>query len=1040
MPDTGALFTSKTTIPTGVRAVVPRPRLLAQLAAVPPAGVAIIRAPAGYGKTTLLRDALAALGRRHCWLSLDDWDRDVDRLLDYLSLAVTGPNAEPSSRKEPLQRLSAIVQALAGTDPAVLVLEDLHVLPPDSEALRLIDYLAQHLPLNARLLISTRVHGTLPSLSRLRLQARAIELTPEDLAFNEEEIAAFYAEVQGHPVSAGEAKRFAETTGGWAAALVLTATAAQGPSPAGDLSDFIGAEIVERLPPDSYAALVDSSVAEVLDAGLCDHLAERTDSGQMLSALEHANLPILRIGRDQYRLHALVRDYLSDQLRRDQPRFRRQHARMAHWLCQAGRGDEAVRHYAEAQDWVAACDLIQTEAPEAYKRGRWHAITGWLQGLPAAELDSRAEMRLWEARVLVRFGRCDDALQTIERCERIASSIGEPTMAELEALRSAALRIKGDNEAAVVSGRRAVASAVKGDAPLTVLAETRKQLGMALFAGGSYAAAAEELQSALEIYQRRGEVEECATLNSCIGSAVASLGRVTEASVHLQAACEQWRRLGNHKELAWTLNNLGMAHLLCGQRATAREVLVEAIERARETEYTRAEAYAVASLADLDRLSGDLRSARLEYTDAIKLAAELGEPSLRSTAVAGLACVEASSGNPVEAEALAREALAGARERHSVYDEAVARAALGLVFRQRSELPAAVEQFEQASDLLAGLGPCRERIEVLLRLAEALLTMRPRRSTLVAVLQKLVDEVQAGGSENYLATLAASHTAVLDYAAGRRLAGSFFRDLVRKSGVVQDDTPAPGDLPVVEVHSLGGFQVTVDGRPVLDIEWQSDKAKEILLLLLATGAPLKRDEIIATIWPDSGGKKGNTNFHSSLHRLRQALYPAAVLQDKGTYALNPAGVFRSDANRFRSLVEASRKTGDATDDIERLRTATDLYRGPFAAGFDSEWLEAPRATIELLFAEAAGRLTYHLLRAKDYPGVIAISERLLERDPLDEEACATLLKAAALNSDPRTGLHAYNRHAATLLAELGEQPPEYLTRLANALRTRSPRP
>ena len=54
-------------------------------------GLVVVQAPAGFGKTSLLRsvyEARRAAGQRVVWLSLDPADNDPQRFLEYLGAAL----------------------------------------------------------------------------------------------------------------------------------------------------------------------------------------------------------------------------------------------------------------------------------------------------------------------------------------------------------------------------------------------------------------------------------------------------------------------------------------------------------------------------------------------------------------------------------------------------------------------------------------------------------------------------------------------------------------------------------------------------------------------------------------------------------------------------------------------------------------------------------------------------------------------------------------------------------------------------------------
>src|SRR5947209_9038568 len=68
--------------------VVSRPRLLARLNEGLHRKLTLISAPAGFGKTTLISEWLAAGPRLAAWLSLDEGENDSTRFLTYLVAAV----------------------------------------------------------------------------------------------------------------------------------------------------------------------------------------------------------------------------------------------------------------------------------------------------------------------------------------------------------------------------------------------------------------------------------------------------------------------------------------------------------------------------------------------------------------------------------------------------------------------------------------------------------------------------------------------------------------------------------------------------------------------------------------------------------------------------------------------------------------------------------------------------------------------------------------------------------------------------------------
>lgn len=1030
------LFRAKVTIPAARGSALARPRLIDPLAELGGGHVAVVQGPAGYGKTTLIADAARESGCEIWWLSLDEFDRDASTFLQYLALAAGAEQPLLASTGEPARETLGRICDLARADsPVWIVLDDIHWLDGGSDVCQLIDYLTLRLPPDFRLILASRTPPDLPSISRLRVQGCVLDLGPDDLAFTEDEIVSLKSEGVTR-LSPSQSKALLESTGGWPVAVSIAV--ANKKVPVDTLASFISSEVIKRLPTDLRDFITRSSVLEIMDAQACDYVTQRSDSNILLGQAEHENIPLVKLGPTaEYRLHAVVRKHLQDVLKLEHlDAFRALQQRAAEWTITNGRPERAIPHLTEAEDWEGVSEIIAAQAPIAYREGRWHAVTSWLRALPDEVRQQAPQLVVWDARILIRFGRADEALQAIEVCQQSSATIPPNTMAEIQALSAAAFRIKGDFDSAIVFARRALELAVKEDASLSVVAEAHKQLGMGLFGRGLFEESAREISAARDIADRRGDREESAVCNACLGSAMDSLGRFAEASVYLERACELWRQIGNVKELSWTLNNLAMTHFQAGEMGTARELFLEAVAKARDSDYRRAETYATASLADLDRFSGDIGSASREYQDALKLAADILEPSIQTHLLVGLSDIQRRQGDVSGSEASAMKALVNARTRHSGFEEGVAHLALARVRRHQGDLKGALAESDQALERLAVAGPSREQMELLLLRGDLLLQSRRHRSKLIDTLSKLAELVSQSGLGSLLAQIGNSHLPVLEYGASKKVAGKFYHELIRnmRTGATVEAGDG-GAFPTVEICSLGSFSVTLDGRTIRDSEWESDKSKELLLLLLEKGSPITRDEIISALWPDAGGARANSVFHSSVYRLRQALYRSAVVQSSGAYALNPEGVFRWDVARFRQLIGTmeSVEPGSNGSPVENLHAASELYSGPLAPDFDSPWIDDLRSDLDTLFIDAMSRLADQLLDRGDGNGALKVARRLLDSDPFSESACRRVMRSAVAANRNEIALRTYERFAAVLRDELDERPSEALIELARSL-------
>ena len=247
-------FTTKILVPRRRRDVIRRAHLLGQLMEGDAAEIVVVRAPAGFGKTTLLVDMAHEADAHVAWISLDEWDRDASVLVQYLvsSIARALRVQVPSRRSEPRVQLGVAVQLIEESSRNVyLVLDDVHAIEPSGPALELIEYLMQRLPRNCRLFLLSRTRPPLHALPRLVLEARLLELGGNALAFSTDELILYFRAQRQVELTMEQASVLAERTEGWPAA-VAALDLEDGELPGGTrlLTDYLAAEIFERLTPE----------------------------------------------------------------------------------------------------------------------------------------------------------------------------------------------------------------------------------------------------------------------------------------------------------------------------------------------------------------------------------------------------------------------------------------------------------------------------------------------------------------------------------------------------------------------------------------------------------------------------------------------------------------------------------------------------------------------------------------------------------------------------------------------------------------------
>lgn len=381
--------------PARAREPVPRRRLLQRLRSVPPAGVALVHAPAGYGKSTLLAQAAEGDRRRLVWLTLNAGSNDALSLVTELAFAFGEDGAPDADLLDRLSAGSAGVVPLAlprlarlvheTDEPLLVVLDDVQHLT-DAVALDALRAIVDHLGPDATLVLAGR---TMPDIgaARLRAEGRLVEVTASDLRMTPAEGAELLRS-GGARIEGDEGAVAVARTEGWAAALYLTAIVlrerglqdAEQIGPRGDdLDEYVHREVLAGADPEDVSFLVQTSVLDELDAATCDAVLERTGSAERLLALARSDLFVAPLDRRSgtYEMHGLFRECLLHELRRDSPGLEAGlHARAARWF--AGRDPErAIRHALAAGDPQQAADLVIANALRHEAAGQSAVLRRW---------------------------------------------------------------------------------------------------------------------------------------------------------------------------------------------------------------------------------------------------------------------------------------------------------------------------------------------------------------------------------------------------------------------------------------------------------------------------------------------------------------------------------------------------------------------------------------------------------------------------------------------------------------------------------------
>lgn len=403
---------------------VPRPRLHALLDRWARYRVILVRAAAGYGKTSLVSIwATQSNAPTIAWLSLDPAESDPVQFVRYVAAALDRVLPGALAAIDPILRdtqpdathaMTALLTFLGERDdaPLLLVLDDYHR-ADSAEVNDLVNLALERAPAWLHFLLITRDVPALP-LARLMVNGLLLELTNEDLRFNRDEVTHFLQSMDQPPIPDAQLMTIMQRSEGWVAALKMASLSmADETDPERYLeklsganqwqADYLTGEVLNHQSPELRQFLLQTSILNRLNPHLCEVVTGRRDAASLLAAAHGAGLFLVALDerRTWYRYHHLFQEMLQLRLAESYSTAAvcELHERAAAQFAADGAGDEAVAHYLAAGNTDAAAALLEQLIRAAMNRKELHEAEVLLSRLPDDEMERRPRLLILVARL-----------------------------------------------------------------------------------------------------------------------------------------------------------------------------------------------------------------------------------------------------------------------------------------------------------------------------------------------------------------------------------------------------------------------------------------------------------------------------------------------------------------------------------------------------------------------------------------------------------------------------------------------------------------
>jgi LuxR family maltose regulon positive regulatory protein len=426
---TDPLITTKLHRPPLDRIHVQRPHLLERLDLGRSRPLTLVSAPAGYGKSVLIRSWLETCDIPSAWISLDENDNNLRTFTAYFVAAVKTlfpgacRNTQALLSASDLPPIAVLVANLLNElilieQSFIMVLDDFHLIE-DESVLDMITQLLHHPPQTMHLVLIARQDPAVP-ISTLRAQSFVTEIRTQELCFNELETETFLRLVLRTQVDSATAAALAEKTEGWVTGLRLAALSMRHRGsfdpkllePQVDaqyVMEYLFTEVLSHQPPEINRYLLGTAILDRFCGPLCEAVcvpgAEpftcEIDGWEFISLLKKENMFLISLDAENrwFRFHHLFQKLLFNQLNRhfSSGDINALHAQASAWFAENGLIEEAIRHALAADDEIGAAQLVEQNRQAMLDNDTWYVLEKWLSMFPDTVIQQQPELLLARA-------------------------------------------------------------------------------------------------------------------------------------------------------------------------------------------------------------------------------------------------------------------------------------------------------------------------------------------------------------------------------------------------------------------------------------------------------------------------------------------------------------------------------------------------------------------------------------------------------------------------------------------------------------------
>ncbi len=375
----------------------------------------LITGQAAQGKTTLVATYFREASLSTIWIPLTSDDQDhaklFDRLFHTLQRRITRDNRQKQetntrlsnailgTQKEVLRHVEILIQCFKDFQrPLILVLDDMENLGMKTTGFELICHLVETRFKNLKIFMLSRQVPQL-NFAWLKMAKTIFILANDELSFTLSETHDFFSHKPD--VSHEDIEKIHQITDGWAGGLTLVSESfrqlknkVQLPERlTAEVFNYFSHEIYQQLETPIQQFLTQTSVLNIIDQKIIEHIFGNPDMVMVLRELENRNLFIQRVESNEestgYKYHHLFKEFLLQNLIKTKGKnyIKTLNQRIGQFFWEERNHDAALSYFIRADAFDDIINIIKIKGTDLIIQGNFASLKKWLDCLPLDRVD-----------------------------------------------------------------------------------------------------------------------------------------------------------------------------------------------------------------------------------------------------------------------------------------------------------------------------------------------------------------------------------------------------------------------------------------------------------------------------------------------------------------------------------------------------------------------------------------------------------------------------------------------------------------------------